>query len=68
MEIKDVEYNSLKCDKDCLKLCGLIFGFIAAMLILAVVIFSTVVYKGKVLSIELLTMLKKLSCVGHLKN
>ena len=58
MEIKDVEYNSLKCDKDCLKLCGLIFGFIAAMLILAVVIFSTVIYKGKVSSLKLLRILR----------
>ena len=68
MEIKDVEYNSLKCDKDFLKLCGLIFGFIAAMLILAVVIFSTVIYKGKDLSIELLTIFKKLIPVGHFRN
>ena len=58
MEIKNVEYNSLKCDKDCLKLCGLIFGFIAAMLILAVVLFSCVIYKGKDLPIELLTIFK----------
>ena len=59
MEIKDVEYNSLKCDKDCLKLCGLVFGFIAAMLILAVVLFSCVIYKGKDLSIELLMIFMK---------
>ena len=54
-----MEYNSLKCDKDCLKLCGLIFGFIAAMLILSVVLFSCVIYKGKVSSIELLTIFRK---------
>ena len=59
MEIKNVEYNSLKCDKDCLKLCGLIIGFIAAMLILAVVLFSCVIYKGKDLPIELLAIFMK---------
>ena len=64
MAIKDVEYNSLKCDKDCLKLCGMIFGFIASMLILAVVIFSCVIYQGKLTSIEMMIICKKFHIIN----
>ena len=35
METKKDEIDSLRCDKDCLTLCGIIIGFIALMGVLA---------------------------------
>ena len=48
------EYNGcLKCDRDCFTLCGIIFGFICAMAILAIVTFTFILEpEGKYNSIN----------------